>query len=67
MNTPSKPKPNWFDDAFAPWLKLVAAIAVGTFLGLMLFSEFWKAEIRREMHDVQSSPYTTTTTPAWSP
>jgi hypothetical protein len=62
-STPSKPTPGGLDD-LVRWLLLVGAITVGSFLGLVLFMMFSRAEIRHEMHDIPF-PSITTTTPAW--
>ena len=49
------------------WLLLVAAIAVGTCLGITLFVVLMMGLIAGKMHDMNVSPFTTTTTtPTWS-
>ena len=45
------------------WLVLVAAIAVGTCLGITLFVMLVAGLIANKMHDVDFNPFTTTTTP----
>jgi len=50
------------------WLALVAAIAVGTALGLYLFFKVLSIEMRHDMQDVFNQfTTTTTTTPSYSP
>jgi hypothetical protein len=44
------------------WLVLVAAIAVDTCLGVTLFVVLVLGVIRDKMHDVDVTPFTTTTT-----
>jgi hypothetical protein len=48
------------------WLVLVAAVAIGTCLGITLFVVLVMGLIAGRMHDVNFSPFTTTTTPTWS-
>jgi hypothetical protein len=48
--------------ALTRWLVLVAAIAVGTCLGITLFVVLAWHQVESKMHDVNFNPSTTTTT-----